>query len=996
MRDLICSKFNLKDILIKFKKEEFYELVDDVQQINMLSVVQEWISNEPVDGIINIDNPFKLFVERKGKTSKIARLLNKKIGSVINFGLYRFDYIKNSEVERFRRVLLDVGKDAVEGRDLFKYLLDVQVETLQCPPVILQNLFNGKIKIKIHLAEDVRRTAICDCDSTPAAFVDQFLSKTKNSKYRLDQEYLLKVVGQNVFLHGEHKMIDFMVVREALRHQKLLSLSIISVNDFWALIENFSGTSLDRSASTGSVASATDTTYEDCRIENVQNFMGSHSQLSIRNDGDLQKAKYYSLWDFTENKLRIKIVNMANIEPFTKANGSEDILNLVFEARVMHGNQLLGTSEKLTVEKSLRLSQWLEFDTILGNLPRAARVIIKVQGQTATSTIEMGSLDFTLLDHRGFLKMGRHSHNLSLEEGRSGHFAAVDPKKAILTFMLETFDKPVVYPYEEANAPIQLEFQSHDGNFEIILNQLLDFDPLVELDKAMKRFIWNNRFQLMKKPKALPKFVLAIDYSNLTCVLEAHKLLNLWKEPGYETALQLLDAQYADPVVREYAVKIISKLDDKTLNSLLLQLVQVLKYEPYMDNELSKLLLKRALRNRTIGHGFFWYLKSEMHNPENEVRFASLLEAYLRNCSSYIFQDLELQTQVQTELNDIALAIKKCRSQDRKDLLIQKLDYLNQVLPRKFTLSVNNKLQASRLVLEKCRYMDSKKLPLWCVFKNTDSLADPLYVIFKSGDDLRQDMLTLQMLKIMDTLWLNRNMDLKLLPYECISTGDEMGMIQVVLQAQTVSNIQRKYGGSSAAFKDQPIAQWIKDLNPDQTAYAQAVNTFIKSCAGYCVATFVLGIGDRHNDNIMVTQQGNLFHIDFGHFLGNIKRKFGIKRERAPFVLTPDFVYVMNSCKEGVESKYSNGFEYFQDLCLDAYLVLHEHAHFFINLFAMMISTGIPELTSHKDIYYLRDALCVGKTENEAREYFKTQISESLRLGWSTQLNWWIHNLAHR
>ena len=58
------------------------------------------------------------------------------------------------------------------------------------------------------------------------------------------------------------------------------------------------------------------------------------------------------------------------------------------------------------------------------------------------------------------------------------------------------------------------------------------------------------------------------------------------------------------------------------------------------------------------------------------------------------------------------------------------------------------------------------------------------------------------------------------------------------------------------------------------------------SNAGYCVVQHVLGIGDRHPSNIMVKPNGNLFHIDFGHFLGHFKyavKSIGVLRyERGP------------------------------------------------------------------------------------------------------------------
>ena len=107
----------------------------------------------------------------------------------------------------------------------------------------------------------------------------------------------------------------------------------------------------------------------------------------------------------------------------------------------------------------------------------------------------------------------------------------------------------------------------------------------------------------------------------------------------------------------------------------------------------------------------------------------------------------------------------------------------------------------------------------------------------------------------------------------------------------------------------------------DPHAFKTAVDNFVLSCAGYCVATFVMGLGDRHASNIMVTRNGMLFRtsrpfcsarvwcvdptwqnspravliagaadIDFGHVLGNFKEKtvlgVTVRRERAPFVYT--------------------------------------------------------------------------------------------------------------
>lgn len=197
------------------------------------------------------------------------------------------------------------------------------------------------------------------------------------------------------------------------------------------------------------------------------------------------------------------------------------------------------------------------------------------------------------------------------------------------------------------------------------------------------------------------------------------------------------------------------------------------------------------------------------------------------------------------------------------------------------------------------------------------------------------------------------------------------------------------------------------DHNPTEAALDRAIEEFTLSCAGYSVATYVLGIADRHSDNIMIKKNGQLFHIDFGHILGHFKEKFGIRRERVPFVLTHDFEYVITKGQ-----KQPAKFETFQSFCEQAFLILRRHGSFIITLFAMMISTGLPELSCEKDLNYLRETLVslpfrvkihnltdtftlkvLDLSEQAALCHFRERFEEAKNNSFSTSVNWWFHNM---
>ena len=414
--------------------------------------------------------------------------------------------------------------------------------------------------------------------------------------------------------------------------------------------------------------------------------------------------------------------------------------------------------------------------------------------------------NFRLFDHNKKLRTGQHKINLfNRLFGEDSYYSYIDNFKdnnsPQIFFEIESFSNPIINVVKYVTNDIPTNYNIDSKDLEKITMMILNKNPFDSLSNYEKEILWNNRYFVAKMSSLVPKLLLCFNLNDPKYLIELEKIFTLSeKEITIIKSIELLNGFYLHEKIRKFAVKCLRKASITEIKNHLLQLFQGLKYEMNHDNELAKFLIEKAVNYPiSIGHSFFWYLKSEIFNQDFQHRFGLYLEIFLNKIGkqfSKIFIDEDFL------LRKLICAAKIVQNKEiSKEIQMKKfketLEILNQKLKEKkqsISLPLDFKYRVKQIKVEKCKVMKSKKKPLWLVFKNSDPNGDDIIVMFKKGDDLRMDMVTLQIFKEMQNLWYNNNLFLKMSLYKVICTGNNEGMLEMVTNSVTLASIHKKEG----------------------------------------------------------------------------------------------------------------------------------------------------------------------------------------------------------
>lgn len=354
---------------------------------------------------------------------------------------------------------------------------------------------------------------------------------------------------------------------------------------------------------------------------------------------------------------------------------------------------------------------------------------------------------------------------------------------------------------------------------------------------------------------------------------------------------------------------------------------------------------------------YLFELKLQLYANEYNVVLGKILNQSLKIINPNLREDWQLSEKFLHMLEKIGTTEHK----HRREALVHSFFRNNVIVlcPWDPTITIQNvNLDMKRL--------KSASKPLKISLYTEDGTID---ILFKS-EDVRKDRMTMDV-----AYWIEKTTDLTFVRYNVMPLTPKSGIITMVKNATTLYDIKHRHQTT--------LQNFILDRNSNLTI-TELRKRFIKSVAAACVLSYVLGVGDRHLENMLVTDNGELIHVDFFYLMGEDP-----KHVKTEMRITPDML-------DALGGRGSQTFTEFQERCSDIYTIIRTKSSFWFSLFMYLAdaSPSIGRFSRFNIREHVLERLCPGELDNEACMQIVEIVKRSSRDSWR---NWGVdkaHELA--
>ncbi|KAL5788548.1 hypothetical protein ACOSP7_005497 [Xanthoceras sorbifolium] len=519
----------------------------------------------------------------------------------------------------------------------------------------------------------------------------------------------------------------------------------------------------------------------------------------------------------------------------------------------------------------------------------------------------------------------------------------------------------------------------------IALSLASRFPANATLKAEVTQLVQSNILDIRCIPEALPYFVTPKAVDEDSALLQQ---LPHWAACSITQALEFLTPAYkGHPRVMAYVLRVLESYPPERVTFFMPQLVQSLRYDE--GKLVEGYLLRAAQRSDVFAHILIWHLQGETSVPEsgkdpNSVKNSSfqallptvrqhIIEGFTPKALDVFNREFDFFDKV-TSISGVLFPLPK---EERRAGIRRELEKIEVEGDDLYLPTAPGKLVRGIQVDSGIPLQSAAKVPIMITFNVVDRDGDgsnivPQACIFKVGDDCRQDVLALQVISLLRDIFEAVGINLYLFPYGVLPTGPERGIIEVVPNARSRSQMgETTDGGLYEIFQ--------QDFGAVGTpTFEAARKNFIISSAGYAVASLLLQPKDRHNGNLLFDNVGRLVHIDFG-FILETSPGGNMRFESAHFKLSHEMTQLLDP--SGVMK--SETWDTFVSLCIKGYLAARRYMDGIINTVLLMLDSGLPCFSRGDPIGNLRKRFRPEMSEREAAIFMKNVCTDAYNK-WTT------------